>query len=134
MEIEIEFFHKNFTEKDLKLLMGHLRRMASGKEPYFPTTLSLVYDKRFRGAFAQPVAVGVGLKKSPDTGNQSAVVRTELLKCFECGKCARLQDLYNSFYCPHCPMLAPMQCPSCSFYISGKGVDCVGPSCSVKFM
>ena len=140
METEIEFFHKNFTEKDLKLLMGHLQRMASGEEPYFPTTLSLVYDKRFRGTFAQPVAAGFGLGKSSDTGNRNTVARTELLKCWKCGERARLQDLYEGFYCPNCQLSRYMisrplmQCPLCGSYREETGTDCIGPSCSVKFM
>ncbi|KAF9642810.1 hypothetical protein BDM02DRAFT_3273313 [Thelephora ganbajun] len=54
MDMEIQFFHENFTEKDPKLLMDHIQRMASGEAPFFSTTLSLVYGKLLEKAFTQP--------------------------------------------------------------------------------
>src|SRR5882757_5270960 len=60
--MEIEFLHKRFTEKDPQLLMDHIRRMGSGEAPFFPTTLSLVYDKLIGGGFAEctPLSPGLG--------------------------------------------------------------------------
>jgi len=66
MDMEIQFFHDNFTQKDSKLLMEHIQRMASGEAPFFPTTLSLVYDKLVQKALAQPVPSGSGLGKSAE--------------------------------------------------------------------
>jgi hypothetical protein len=51
LDMEIQFFHEMITEKDPKLLIDHIERMASGGTPFFPTTLSLVYDKLFEKAF-----------------------------------------------------------------------------------
>ena len=47
IEMETEFFHKNFTEKDPKSLMDHIQSVASGEASFFPNVLSLVYDKLF---------------------------------------------------------------------------------------
>ena len=43
--MEIQFLHKMFTGKNPKVLMDHVRRMASGEAPFFPATLGLVYHK-----------------------------------------------------------------------------------------
>ena len=64
MDIEVQFLHENFTEKDPKLLMEHIQRMASGEAPFFATTLSLVYDKLVERAFARFIPSGSGLGKS----------------------------------------------------------------------
>ena len=49
--MEIQFFHEMITRRDQKMLIDHIERMASGGTPFFPTTLSLVYDKLFEKAF-----------------------------------------------------------------------------------
>jgi len=67
--MEIEFFHENLTEKDLKLLMEHIQRMAYGEAPLFATTLSSVYDKLVEKTFAQPIPSGSGLGKSVEVQN-----------------------------------------------------------------
>jgi len=64
MDMEIQFLHDNFTEKDSKLLMDHIQRMAFGEAPFFAATLSLVYDKLVEKAFTQPAPSGSGLRKS----------------------------------------------------------------------
>lgn len=51
--MEIQFLHERVVEKDPKLLMDHIQRMASGEAPFFPTTLSLVYDKLVEKAFTE---------------------------------------------------------------------------------
>jgi len=66
MDMEIQFLHDNFTEKDSKLLMEHIRRMASGEAPSFATTLSLVYYKLVEKVFPRPVPSGFGFGKSPE--------------------------------------------------------------------
>ena len=42
MDMEIQFFYENFTEKDPKLLVDHIKKMAAKEAPFFGTTLSLV--------------------------------------------------------------------------------------------
>jgi len=63
MDLEIRFLLKNFTEKDPKLLMKHIQRMASGEAPFFATTLSSVYDKLIEKAFGRPIPSGSGFVK-----------------------------------------------------------------------
>jgi DNA-directed RNA polymerase subunit RPC12/RpoP len=69
MDMEIEFLHRNFTEK--KVLMEHIQRMASGEAPFFSATLSLVYDKLVERASAQPIASGSGHGNPTEVGNQN---------------------------------------------------------------
>lgn len=66
--MEIRLLHERFTEKDPKLLMDYIRRMASGETPFFPTTLSMIYDKLVENAFPSPTFSSV---LSESTGNQS---------------------------------------------------------------
>ena len=68
MDMEIEFIHNNFTEKNPKLLMEHIWRMASGEALFFSTTLSLVYDGLLERVFTQS---GSGSGKPTDIWNQS---------------------------------------------------------------
>ena len=63
MDMEIQFLLKNFTEKDPKLLMDHIRRMASGEATFFATTLSLVYDKLIEKAFTRPTPSSSSFEK-----------------------------------------------------------------------
>ena len=69
--MEIKFLHEKFTEKDPKLLMNHIQRMASGEAPFFPTTLSLVYGKLVQNAFAKYAPFGFGPGNC--TGSQSFI-------------------------------------------------------------
>ena len=152
VEVEVEFFHK-FTKADPKSLMDHIQAMASGKAPFFPATLSLVYGKLFRKEFPKPIASGSVLGNFLVTGNQStsglalvavpssssATPRSELLKCCKCGEQAKLQDLVNDVHCPRCPpgffsSLPMMQCPGCSSLRTGRTVNCAAPLCPVTFI
>jgi len=74
--MEIQFLHEQFTEKDPKLLIDHIQRMASGEAPFFSTTLSLVYDKLVEKAFTQQTSPGSRLEKS--TGGQSVTTAPPL--------------------------------------------------------
>ena len=56
--MEIQFIHAK--EMDHKLLIDHIQRMASGEAPFFPTTLSLVYDKLLEKAFTKHTPFGSG--------------------------------------------------------------------------
>lgn len=71
--MEIQFLHERFTENDHKLLMGHIQRMASGEAPFFPATLSLVYDKLVEKALSKQTS-GPDLGRS--TGAQSVTTPT----------------------------------------------------------
>jgi len=64
MDMEIQFLHDSFTERDPRLLMGHIQRMAFGEAPFFAATLGLVYEKLVEKAFARPVPSGFGFGKS----------------------------------------------------------------------
>ena len=64
--MEIQLLHDNFTEKDSKLLMEHIRRMASGEAPCFATTLSLVYYELVEKVFPRSVPSVFGLGKSAE--------------------------------------------------------------------
>ena len=153
MDVEVEFFHKNFTEQNPKPLTDHIQAMASGKAPFFPTTLSSVYGKMLRSTFPQPVASGSGVGNSLVAANRSAsglfappppsgtTPRMELLKCRKCGEQAKLQDLFNSLYCPRCPRegffsIPPaMECPVCGSWRAVKTDKCSGLLCpGVTFM
>jgi hypothetical protein len=66
MDAEVEFLHRNFTEKNPKLLIEHMQRMASGDAPFFSATLSLVYDKLIERVFAEVMPTGSGPGKSTE--------------------------------------------------------------------
>ena len=44
MQMEIDFLLENITEKSSELLTDYIKSVESGASPFFPTTLSLVYD------------------------------------------------------------------------------------------
>ena len=72
MDMEIQFLHEIFADKDPKLLMDHFQRMASGEAPFFAGTLSLVYDGLVEKTFTRPTSSSPGLKK-PIEGQGIAV-------------------------------------------------------------
>ena len=43
--MEIEVLYQNFIKNDPKHLVDYIQRVASGEAPFFPTTLSLVFEK-----------------------------------------------------------------------------------------
>ena len=146
MEIEIEFFHKNFTKKDPKSLTDHIQIMALGEAPFFPATLGLVYGKLFRKTLAQPVASKSSLRRpanaevAPFPATPGTTVRAELLKCPQCSARVRLKDLYDGFRCPRCLpgnvfRLRPfVECPLCDTLRAGDSDSCIKRSCGVKFV
>lgn len=69
--MEISFLHEKFTEKDPKLLMNHIRRMASGEAPFFPATLGLVYGNMVENAFTKRAPSNFGPGNC--TGKQSLI-------------------------------------------------------------
>lgn len=80
MDMELEFLHKNFTEKNPKQLIEHIQRMASGEAPFFSATLGLVYDKLIERVLVQPIAADSGPGKPT---NQSAVESTPTTKTLD---------------------------------------------------
>ena len=145
MEMEFEFFNKNFAELNAKQLMDHIPKMASGKLSLPPATLSLVYGKLLRKVFTQPVASGSGPGKSPDTLVKNTAERYTLqkgsLKCCRCGAYAGRQDLLDHLYCPRCPPSGwiftrrpIMQCPSCNHPREEPSLICYGPTCTLMFL
>lgn len=71
MDVEIEFFCKNFAKQNLKLLTDHIQKIASGEAPLPPATLSLVYDKLVERFLVQPAALDSEPAESTKTGSQS---------------------------------------------------------------
>jgi len=53
--MEIQFLHEKAIEKDPKLLIDCIQKMGSGEAPFFPTTLSLIYDTLVEKAFTTHV-------------------------------------------------------------------------------
>jgi len=79
--MEIQFLHETFTEKDPKLLIDHIQRMVSGEAPFFPVTLSLVYDRLAEQTFPKNIFPGSGLSgltKSQNVTTSTPPVRTSL--------------------------------------------------------
>jgi len=60
LDMEIQVFHEKVTEFDPKWLIDRIQRMASGEAPFFPTTLSCVYDELLEKAFAKCIPFGPG--------------------------------------------------------------------------
>jgi len=58
--MEIQFLHETFTGKDPKLLIDHIQRMVSGEAPFFPATLSLVYDRLAEQKFPKNISFSSG--------------------------------------------------------------------------
>ncbi|KAF9650002.1 hypothetical protein BDM02DRAFT_3112802 [Thelephora ganbajun] len=160
MDMEIQFFHKNFTEKDPKLLMDHIQGMGSGEVPLFSTTLGLVYDRLVEDAFTQPISSSSGLEKSSSgqsvtepapplqvtnsptpgpvpSGSTDLVAQ---LECMQCGKVSRLKDLYDGLRCPLCPKRSTkkgrpfMQCQLCGIARGAYRNICVRRACRATFV
>ena len=134
LDMEIQFLHENFTEKDFKSLMDHVQRMASGEAPFFATTLSLVYGGLVKKAFSKQTPFGSGLggqsaatptppleaststptnasspnsqapAPAPTPISSDTTVGRVGLKCARCSGVASVHDLRNGLYCPQCPV------------------------------
>lgn len=78
MDMEIRFLHESFADKDPKLLMDHIQRMASGEAPFFAGTLSLVYDGLVGKTFTQSTPSSSGLGKPTEC--QGVAVPSPLLQ------------------------------------------------------
>ena len=78
LNMEIQFLRETVIKNDPKLLTDHIQKMASGEAPFFPTTLSLVYDKVVERAFTKYTPFGHG--PGGCTDNQSPFPPTPLPK------------------------------------------------------
>lgn len=122
MEMEIEVLFKNVADKDPKLLMDHIKNVADGGVSFFPTTLSLVYDRMIGKAFPKHHHSGSGPEKHPAGGRSSFLPSTSnpgswaagppnvptsnlkrWLKCVRCYEVVLSVKLYDGLYCPRCP-------------------------------
>jgi hypothetical protein len=158
--MEVQFLHERFTEKDPKLLVDHIRRMASGEAPFFPTTLSLVYGKLVEKAFPKlTCASGVTSSSTinpasssnleipaptPRPAPLSSTTKWRWLKCVRCGENARLRELHNGLYCPRCSGNGKigkvkrgrpfMLCLGCSRWRVTRLDECPKSECRGRFM
>ena len=131
LDMEIQFLHGNLTERDSKLLMDHIQRMASGEAPFFATTLSLVYDKLVENAFSKHTSPGSGLGSqnvatptpplqtsisnpsvasnsqapthAPKPISSNTTIKQVGLKCARCSSVASIHNLRDGLHCPLCP-------------------------------
>lgn len=70
MDMEIGVLDQSFINKDPKLLIDHIQSVASGEASFFPTTLSLVYDRRIGKVFPKEDSPSTSLpEKSPGGQN-----------------------------------------------------------------
>ena len=160
MDMEIRFLHENFTEKDPKLLMEHIQRMAAGKAPFFPTILRSVYRKLIEKSFGRPVPSGSGSGKSAEVESAADFyysfhrssptpsasptptlgdgIPTELtwLQCNRCHGIARLAELFGGLRCPQCPTKKGpplMQCSVCRVLRIVRSDTCLAVTCGARF-
>ena len=133
LDMEIQFLHENFAEKDFKSLMDHIQSMACGEAPFFAITLSLVYGGLIKKAFSKHAPLGSDLggqsvatptphlqasTPTPSLASSSNLraptpvpepvlpdptVRRIGLKCARCCGVASVHDLHDGLYCPRCP-------------------------------
>jgi len=164
LDMEVQAFHERVTEKDPKLLIDHLQRMASGEAPFFSTTLSLVYNKLFETAFPKwtplrPAPCGSTESNGPiyptpppqaSTSNSKApaVARTPVrpiqnpnstgLKCRQCHRVSPLRNLREGLRCPLCPLgkkgTTLMRCASCGILRGTPKTRCEKKKCGKSFM
>ena len=137
MEMEIEFLHKTISGTAFKLVMDYIQSAASGESPFFPKTLSLVYDKlaerSFPGkslfSYSQPSSV------PPAPG---------FLMCARCRGLAPLEQLYDGLHCPSCAGAGRngkgeighpyMRCLACTHLRVTRVDRCSKAKCSATFL
>ena len=151
--MEIEFLHEKL-ERDPKLLMDHIKRMGSGEAPFFPLTLSLVYDKLVDKAFSKPPfssvlgcsagSQSVTFPRSFQAPTPRPIIKQPGLKCARCRHTALVHDLYDGLHCPQCPEKGKngkgergrpfMRCVKCDTLRDGRRVFCLKSECGRRFM
>ena len=153
----------NFIGKDPKLLMDHIRSVASGEVSFFPITLSLVYDKLIGKAFqkdsphphpedrrsisnpfraSSPAPASTPVPFSSTTPSNT-LKNEKWLECVRCGRCARLVELYDGLHCPRCPEKGRngqgkagrpfMVCLGCRILRTTRACTCIGVKCGARF-
>lgn len=132
MDMEINFFLKNFTRENPELLMDHIQRMSSGEADFFPSTLSSLYGKLAKNNFPRSVTSGSVLREFTETDLAFQ------LACSRCTERARLRHLFDGLRCPRCPPMGwgrPfMQCPLCKTPRTRPSNTCLRPTCPMKFV
>ena len=113
LDLGVQLLYDCPSKDHPQLLTDHIQRMASGEAPFFPTTLSLVYDKLVGKALpkgiASPSTLDVtspsNLPAGPITGAvpSSATNDWAELKCARCRGVEPVQRLLSGLYCPTCP-------------------------------
>ena len=73
LDMEIQFLQDRVTGKKPKLLIDGIQRMASGEAPFFPTTLSLVFDKLVEKACTKRTSFGFGSGPGGCTEGESSI-------------------------------------------------------------
>jgi len=155
LDIEIQFHHKKVVKKDPKLLIDRIRKMGSGEAPFFPATLSLVYDKLVEKAFTKSTPFRPGssgrtegqilpassqASTSAPNINPPSTTQSAQLRCVRCYGLALLQDLRGGTFCPQCPRIVVdgnwpfMQCTLCTMFRTKMGDDwCENTRCGGRF-
>jgi len=143
--MEIQFFRGWFSEGDLEFPIDHVRKMASGEAPFFPTTLSLVYRMLAEKVFPKRTLSGSDLGKhteGQDDTTPAPSINTEPgwfeLICHQCDEISLLKDLRDDLYCPQCPESDKwgnfMHCPICGAMRVTCANECPNQECRVGFM
>jgi len=113
LDVEIQFLHEQFTGKYPKSLTDHIQKMVSGEAPFFPATLSLVYDRLVEQGFSLQASTS-NLSISPSSHSQAfptpgpatvpfiATAEWVGLKCARCKTIISVDDLYLGVYCIFC--------------------------------
>ena len=133
LDMEIQFLHENFTEKDSKSLTDHVQRMGSGEAPFFAATLSLVYGGLVENALSKHTPLDSGLggqgvpthtphpraststpnvtsssnsqapAPAPEPASSDTTTKWVGLKCTRCYGVSSVRNLRDDLYCPRCP-------------------------------
>ena len=148
LDMEVQLFHERLTKRDPKFLMDYIQKMASGEAPFFPITLSMVYDKLVENSFstisfAPPYNLGAPTTTVRLTPSRVAAGKT-WLKCARCSERAQLRDLYDGLHCPQCSENGKngrgkngrpfMFCLGCNRLRVARLDVCAKRKCGVRFM
>ena len=153
--MEIEVLCQNFAKKDPKLLVDYVQSAGSGEVPFFPVTLSLVYDKLVGTAFPKGSSSDSNPEKTPgdlavttpNTSQASGTASVTALppasdaspstapRCVRCRRYTQLEDLYDGLHCPWCPETGKnglgirgrpfMACSECNFLRTTRVDECL---------
>ena len=132
--MEIEFLHRIIPGTAFKLVTDYVQSAASGGSPFFPRTLSLVYDKLAERTFSGKSFLSTS-SASPSSG---------FLVCARCRGRAPLEQLYDGLHCPSCTEDGKngkgkrgrpyMHCPACSRLRVTRVDHCPKAKCCAMFL